>query len=486
MQSITVPSPRVLDVNARPAGTTHFPLLGISCTVVGTILAIGFIPQDPAPRGALFLSSLLMVIGLAIAPLTAAFRDPKSLLRGEHLLALAPIYWLLLDLVQGVYSMGTITRGEIASAFVGIGLFVVAVWVSACFRGWKVPGPISNTVSREFSGNTYFILLVIAFVLGMLRFAIPCRFDPAEMVYYLGQMRWAAPWGRGQLGGWDAFLDHLTYFGYLLPALTIIVARRAGWWNWRTPVSAAMAVIVALFLAQNGGRRIIGVIFGMAILLWLLTQKRLRARHVLPVGIGVVALLTVMQIMLQYRDVGLAALTQTDHQSISMFEEGSIRVDDNFYRLCQMIQLIPESHPFVYQQYPIYVLVRPIPRVFWPDKPEDPGFDLASALGDKNVQYTSSVIGELYMSAGFIGIVLGGLLYGRMSSLASQLLTEATTLGGYLVYSAMAMALFAGMRSMPELVLMNYMVLAWVGLSWFYIQIKRRREGTLRASLGRA
>jgi hypothetical protein len=42
------------------------------------------------------------------------------------------------------------------------------------------------------------------------------------------------------------------------------------------------------------------------------------------------------------------------------------------------------------------------------------------------------------------------------------------------------------MRSMPELVLMNYMVLAWVGLSWFYIQIKRRREGTLRASLGRA
>jgi hypothetical protein len=73
-----------------------------------------------------------------------------------------------------------------------------------------------------------------------------------------------------------------------------------------------------------------------------------------------------------------------------------------------------------------------------------------------------------------------------MSSLASQLLTEATTLGGYLVYSAMAMALFAGMRSMPELVLMNYMVLAWVGLSWFYIQIKRRREGTLRASLGRA
>jgi len=43
------------------------------------------------------------------------------------------------------------------------------------------------------------------------------------MVYYLGQERWAAPWGRGQLGGWDAFLDHLQYFGYLLPVLTVVI-----------------------------------------------------------------------------------------------------------------------------------------------------------------------------------------------------------------------------------------------------------------------
>ena len=57
------------------------------------------------------------------------------------------------------------------------------------------------------------MLAVACFALGMLNYAVPCNFNIFEMVHYLGQERWAAPWGRGQLGGWDAFLDHLQYFG---------------------------------------------------------------------------------------------------------------------------------------------------------------------------------------------------------------------------------------------------------------------------------
>ncbi len=36
------------------------------------------------------------------------------------------------------------------------------------------------------------------------------------------------------LGGWDAFLDHFAYFGYLLPTLAVVLAREVGWLNWRT------------------------------------------------------------------------------------------------------------------------------------------------------------------------------------------------------------------------------------------------------------
>src|SRR5678816_271310 len=124
-----------------------------------------------------------------------------------------------------------------------------------------------------------------------------------------------------------------------------------------------------------------------------------------------------------------------------------LRVDDNFYRLCQIIQLIPQSYPYVYHRYLVYVIVRPVPRVFWPGKPVDPGFDLPSALGVEGLSLSYSVIGELFMSLGFIGVAFGGWFYGRDASTANALLTRSNTQGARVIYSIVVMALFSGMRS---------------------------------------
>ena len=193
------------------------------------------------------------------------------------------------------------------------------------------------------------------------------------MRYYVGQSRWAAPWGRGQLGGWDAFLDQFQYFGYLLPALTVIVGRRAGWGNARTLLCGAMAIIMLIFLSQSGSRRVIGVVFGIAIITWVLTEQRLRTKHLLIGAGAVAALLLSLQVMLEYRGFGLAALFEGENNE-PIFEREYVHVDDNFYRLCQVIALIPDYYPHTYYKYFVYVLVRPIPRVFWPDKPVHPGW----------------------------------------------------------------------------------------------------------------
>ena len=136
--------------------------------------------------------------------------------------------------------------------------------------------------------------------------------------------------------------------------------------------------------------------------------------------------------------------------------------------------MIPDYYPHTYHKYFVYVLVRPIPRVFWPDKPVDPGFDLPSAIGAKGVSLSTSVIGELYMAAGFIGIALGGWFYGRLSGMASQLLNQRATFGAVLIYATLTMSLFGGVRSMLELVLVNYAMLAWIGLSRLYIHFGGR------------
>jgi hypothetical protein len=449
--------------------------------MIATTLSILLIPEDPSSEGALFYPALVMSAGLATAPLAAALRYPKALLRGESLLSLAPIYWLLLDLLQGVYGLPDISADQVRLAFLAIGIFVVMMWLGSIRRPWRIPQVVISSVSQEFSINTYFALAVACFLIGMLNYAVPCNFNVFEMVHYVGQERWAAPWGRGQLGGWDAFLDHLQYFGYLLPVLTVVMVRRAGVRNARTIICIAMSIVIALFLAQSGSRRVVGVVGGMALVLWILDQRRLRIKQLLMTVFAVVVLLVTLQLMLEYRNVGLSVLVgKSEIQSgrlekRQILEEQHLRVDDNFYRLCQIIQLIPESYGFVYHRYLIYVIVRPVPRVFWPGKPVDAGFDLPTALGVEGVSYSYSVIGELYMSLGLIGIALGGWFYGRVAAMASGLLARCTTQGALVIYSIVVMALFSGMRSILELILVSYVVLAWVGLSHLFIKLRHAK-----------
>ena len=466
---------------ATPSLTIRSTLLALLSTGIATTLAILLVPEDPSTEGALFYPALVMSVGLATAPLMAAVRHPKTLLRGECLLSLAPIYWLLLDLLQGVYAMQDINADHVRQAFLAIGIFIMTVWLGAARRSWRIPNVLISAVSQEFSINTYFALAVACFLIGMLNFAVPCNFNIFEMVYYLGQERWAAPWGRGQLGGWDAFLDHLQYFGYLLPALTVVLGRRLGLRNIRTLICIGMSVLMALFLAQSGSRRVIGVVIGMALILWVLDQQRLRVKHLFLTVFAIVALLVTLQVMLEYRNIGLGVLVgQADmpsgrYEKRQILEEQHLRVDDNFYRLCQIIQLIPQSYGYVYHKYLIYVLVRPIPRVFWPGKPVDAGFDLPTVLGVEGVSFSYSVIGELYMSLGLIGVALGGWLYGRIASTASGLLARCRTQGALVIYSIVVMALFSGMRSILELILVSYVVLAWVGLSHLFIKLRQAK-----------
>jgi hypothetical protein len=249
----------------------------------------------------------------------------------------------------------------------------------------------------------------------------------------------------------------------------------------RTLICLGLSVIVSLFLVQSGSRRVIGVVVGMALILWVLDQQRLRLKHLFTTIVAIIALLLTLQLMLEYRNVGLGVLVGNSempsghYEKRQILEEQHLRVDDNFYRLCQIIQLIPESYPFVYHKYLIYVLVRPIPRVFWPGKPVDAGFDLPTVLGVEGVSFSYSVIGELYMSLGFIGIALGGWFYGRIAATASGLLARCRTQGALVIYSIVVMALFSGMRSILELILVSYVVLAWVGLSHLFIKLRHAK-----------
>jgi hypothetical protein len=138
--------------------------------------------------------------------------------------------------------------------------------------------------------------------------------------------------------------------------------------------------------------------------------------------------------------------------------------------------MVPADVPYVYHKLIFFMLVRPIPRVLWPEKPVDPGINLNEEVGERGVSLSCSVIGEFYLSAGWTGIFLGGLLYGKLAKSISGFLMRQPGSSAGLVYGLSVMALFAGLRSMIELILMNYALLAWAGVSWLFLRYSRARK----------
>jgi len=471
------------------------PGAGILATVAATVAAVAMTPAEVEARGALFWPGLMMSIGLAWVPLQTAWSNPKAILRGEHLLVLSPIFWLLWDLIQGSYDMPGITAHEVRLSFVSIGLFVVGVWAASIARPWRPPGMVVHSANYNIETNTFFALILLAFALGIFRFALPCNFNPVEMFYWLGRSRFEAPWSRGATSaGWDAIIDHMSYFGFLLPALTVVFATKTSWTNGRTLVALLLSLTMTALLAQGGGRRLVGVMFGMGIILWILLLREIRLRNVVIVIASVGMVLFIMQSMIEYRSVGYSAAFKDKSGDLvidksAMAEEEAeeeeiFHVDDNFYRMSQVIQLIPGTYPHVYGQHLLWVLVRPVPRVLWPGKPMGPGFDLSAVVGAEGASLSMSVVGEFYMSGGLIVVLLGGWLYGRLAGMASTLLTRTATPGALIIYSVSTMALFAGMRSMIELVLTSYVILAWVGICHLYGFLSGKRG--LHAGAGEA
>jgi hypothetical protein len=214
-----------------------------------------------------------------------------------------------------------------------------------------------------------------------------------------------------------------------------------------------------LFLTQGGGRRLIGVTVGAALLVWVQAHPGMRLKNIIIVGVGTIALAWTSQFILNIRTGGLQ----------SFLERGSeydyLHVDDNFLRLAQVIEIVPAQHPYVGSGMVVYAIVRPIPRVFWPNKPVDAGFDLPTAVGMRGVSLSMSIIGEWYIGWGWMAIVIGGWLHGRLAKVANMLRDQGISSRNPIVYGLAVMVLVAGMRSMLDLIIMSYALVAWWGVN---------------------
>ena len=440
---------------SEPFGGRSEAVIGFATTSASVLLALAVFPNDPTPRGALTLPAVILSAGILVVPVARAVCRSPQLLGADNLVAVGFVFWLLLDLIQGAYDLRDAADWALRDAFIAVGVSAAAMWLGVAGQPWKLPNWLGEIASRPMDTRIAARLVPLCFFLGMFNFAYATGFDLPRMFSYLGEPRWSAPWGRGQLGGWDAFGDQLQYFGYVLPSLTALLIARRGFTFGALVAVVASAVMLA-FLSQGGGRRIIGVTVGAAILVWIQAQPELKVRRLVIAAAAVVGMLTVMQFMLNIRGQGYEAFAFRGES-----EYDYLHVDDNYLRLAQVIQIVPAEIPYVEHRQIWFTIVRPIPRVFWPGKPVDPGFDLPAIVGMKGVSLSTSIIGEWYLTYGWIAIIFGGWLHGRLARTVNQLREVEIYKTNPIVYGLAVMVLVSGMRSMQDLVIMSYAVVAW-------------------------
>lgn len=465
------------------AFTGFMPGISIIGVVAGTLVALALMPENVRPAGALRPVAAAMVAGIAVGPLLCAALNLRFLLRTENVIGLAPVYWLLLDLLTGAYEMKDVTYSAVRESFIVIGVFTCAYWVGTMGRPWQLHRGFLSVCSHRIKTNALMPIIVLCFILAMCRFAIPCKFDLALMISSVGRGRWAAPWARGALGGWDAFADHLSYFGYLLPTLAVVMARRKSWFHLGTLMAVVCSLIFLLFLSQSGSRRIMGVCLGAALFYWILDQPKLRPRALLVMGACLTGILVVMQTMIVTRTQGIREMGGVGNASAVAVESlkgkdygpsvpVGLHIDDNILRLSQSVMYVPEKFEYVYHGVIWQTIVRPIPRVLWPGKPTDAGFKLYDII-NTGASLSTTIIGEFWISWGYLALLLGGWFYGRMATLSSPLFLALPESMAPMFYGYITMTLFVGYRSLVEVILFSYALFGWWAAIWVINKFRR-------------
>ncbi len=439
--------------------------VGILGIVVGTIAAILLLPDHYYEPGGLRASVIALALGLLSGPLVSSLTDHRVWIRAESVMMVGLVYWLLTEPLGGSYVAYELTRAGVIKAFSLIGLFAALIqagskWAHLSHNSFS---RVSST-QQDFSGQWLYNALLICAALGLLARLIPCSFSPACMVDGLFSERGASAWNRGMGGGSEAFVSHLAYFGYLTLPLTIALHHRTGRVDWRVVLGAVLTMLLLLYLVRDGGRRLVGMVLGAGFMTWLLLQPRLGLKQfALAIG-AVVALLGLMQVMFIFRlhEGGIvSSIASGKAFSFNPLGDG-VHVDNNFHYLVRTIDIIPEFKDYTGWKAIIFWAARPIPRLFWPDKPITPGLSLPYEFNEywsEGFTITISAIGDWYLAFGAWSVALAALGMGFLGG-KLVLVWLGSTVRQKLLYSLGLMWLFIGLRNYLELILMSYPILA--------------------------
>lgn len=442
--------------------------------LLGSLLTFTFLPAV-GPIEMFRWSAWTMAIALVVAVLIESKGRGRALPRADVVILLC-LYgltfaeFLLPDTTLMLASFGG--RAEEAVFATLTGTCAVAVG--------RHLFPISPQVESgdflDLSSQAVAGLLIGTTVLGLLHIFVSTDFNLGEIIAGLGNSRWERPWARGRIGGLYSLLYELHALLYVVPALSGIVLARRNEYPAGVAVVARGCLALSLVYAFTLGTRNVFVVF---ILLYvsssLLARRRLSKRRVfltllvagLLLGFGSAEIL-------RFRDIGISRYIAGYGQSsqVGAAASSTTMVDNNLFAIAGLIDAFPARHDYLGAELVVYGALLPIPRAIWAGKPDKISVDTAEALGTSGLSIASTIVGEGYMSAGYLGVILFGLCYGAIGGWWNRFGFAQSSVG-LAFYAAGFLALAVGTRSVLFL-FVGFLPSLFIWLVGRYL-VRRRR-----------
>ncbi|NJK39103.1 MAG: hypothetical protein HC920_16090 [Oscillatoriales cyanobacterium SM2_3_0] len=381
--------------------------LGTACIILSAILAPMLSQSAETPTTMANIVAVTTGIGL-LTSIALDFRGGLRNLFRTDLMCLVSIYFLtlfeFLSLPEDFNKRISVDQANQALIVICIGIAGLAIG-----RHLIVLKPVKSKWLNfsKISNKTLFLLFIVSSFLGFLHILLTVDFNIFTMIDELLGPRFSQPWGRGRLGGWSTLLTEVGLLRLVIPPLAGIILNRRSTFPKFQIIIVILIFLLTLFQGfASGSRNIYVAYFATFLMSYILTIPRnTLINTMIPVALSAFLVMYGSYHMLEFRTIGLR-----NYVVNKVYESGNTRttlaVDYNLAPLGQVISVFPISNEFLGTEVLVWSLIKPIPRAFWPSKPEGLSISIEESVG-AGAGYTvaTTYLGESYIMAGHFGVI---------------------------------------------------------------------------------
>jgi hypothetical protein len=455
----------------------HFPPSASSTstlTLLGSLVVafLGMQSASDEPTTLARAVSIPVAIGLFTSIYLDSRRGLRNLFRTDLLCMISLYYLILAEFLFPQEEFNQIltvdqTRTALALILVGFASFAVGrhlIQPKAMRSPWLNFGDVSTL--------TLFRVILISTVLGFLYMLQSVQFDIVMMIQAMMGPRFSEPWGRGRLGDASSLLIELGLLRYMIPPLCgVLWNRRRSMPTYQQILSVA-AFALTIFQGFSGGTRNVFVAYLATFIVgYLLTLPRYHFRNTILPLIATFLIATYGSYhMLEFRTIGLRNYLDNQVYAGDTVRQ-TLSVDYNLGSLGLIADAMPKEHDYLGSEVIVWALARPVPRVFFPNKPEGLSISMEEIVGAEGFTIAATYIGEAYMMAGYWGVIGISLFLGALAAWWNRLVLQRQSDYAMVVYS---LGFFAGSITMRSIFWLTTAMLPVIGL------IVVRKSGLVR------